>query len=141
MENRVDARMLEFYPQIKWLHIFAVALSGSLFALRGVATLAGANWPRAAVVRYTSYTIDSVLLTAALMLATMLPAGLFANHWLTLKLALVVVYIVLGTLALRRARTRTLRLGCFIAALMAFIAIVGIAIAHHPQGWWWLLHA
>lgn len=133
--------MLEFYPQIKWLHICAAALSGSLFALRGVATLAGANWPRAAVVRYASYTIDSVLLTAALMLATMLPAGLFANHWLTLKLVLVVVYIVLGALALRRARTRTrtLRVGCFVAALIVFAAIIGIAIAHHPQSWWWLL--
>jgi hypothetical protein len=40
------------------------------------------NWPRFAPVRYLSYTIDTVLLTAALMLWTILPSGLFANGWL-----------------------------------------------------------
>lgn len=33
--------MLEFYPQIKWLHIACVLASGSLFALRGLLTQFG----------------------------------------------------------------------------------------------------
>ena len=53
-----------------------------------------------AIVRYSSYTVDTVLLTAALMLVSMLPAAMFANHWLTVKLVLVVAYVGLGTLAL-----------------------------------------
>ena len=56
-----------------------------------------------------SYTIDTVLLTAALMLLTILPGAMFANGWLTTKLVLVVVYVVLGTFALKRGRTPRVR--------------------------------
>ena len=37
--------------------------------------LAGQRWPRVAPVRYASYAIDTTLLTAALMLVTILPGG------------------------------------------------------------------
>jgi uncharacterized membrane protein SirB2 len=127
--------MIEFYPQIRFVHILAISLSGSLFALRGLGILAGARWPQAFVVRYLSYTIDTVLLTAALMLVAVLPAAMFANHWLTVKLVLVVVYVVLGVFALRRGRSRTIRATCYVAALLVFAAIVGIARMHHPLGW------
>jgi uncharacterized membrane protein SirB2 len=127
--------MIEFYPQIRFVHILAISLSGGLFALRGLGMLAGARWPQAFVVRYLSYTIDTVLLTAALMLVAVLPAAMFANHWLTVKLVLVVVYVVLGVFALRRGRSRTIRATCYVAALLVFAAIVGIARMHHPLGW------
>ena len=127
--------MIEFYPQIRFTHILAITLSGSLFALRGLGVLAGARWPQAAVLRYLSYSIDTVLLTAALMLLTLLPAAMFANHWLTVKLTLVVVYVVLGGFALRRGRTPRVRAICYFAALLVFITIVGIARAHQPLGW------
>jgi uncharacterized membrane protein SirB2 len=127
--------MIEFYPQIRFVHILAISLSGSLFALRGLGILAGARWPQAFVVRYLSYTIDTVLLTAALMLVAGLPAAMFANHWLTVKLVLVVVYVVLGVFALRRGRSRAIRATCYVAALLVFAAIVGIARMHHPLGW------
>ena len=97
--------MIEFYPQIKWVHVAAVIASGALFALRGTGVLAGAGWPMFAPLRYLSYTIDTVLLTAALMLATILHQYPFVHAWLTVKVLLLVVYIVLGTLALKRART------------------------------------
>ena len=132
--------MMEFYLPIKWVHICAVLLSGCLFALRGGAALCGAVWPYAAAARYTSYAIDTMLLSAALMLATILPAGYFSNHWLTTKLALIAVYIVLGAFALRRTRSRGARVLCLAAALATFVSVIGIAIAHHPLGWVLLLH-
>jgi len=76
-----------------------------------------------------------VLLTAALMLVTILPGAMFANHWLTLKLTLLVVYVVAGTLALKRARTPRARILFFIAALAVYAIMLGIARAHHPLGW------
>lgn len=132
--------MIEFYPQIRNLHILAVILSGSLFALRGLGMLAGGRWSQAPPVRYLSYSIDTVLLTAALMLFTMLPGVVFANHWLAAKLLLVVVYVVLGVFALRRGRTMRVRLSCYLAALLVFLLIIGIARAHEPLGWfrYWL---
>lgn len=127
--------MIEFYPQIRFVHILAISLSGGVFALRGMGALAGMRWPQWAAVRYLSYGIDTVLLTAALMLVTILPGAMFANGWLTAKLVLVVVYVVLGVFALRRGRTRGMRAGCYAAALLVFAAIVGIARMHHPLGW------
>ena len=128
--------LMAFYPQIKWAHIAAVTASGSLFALRGLLVQANRpRWAMAAPVRYLSYSIDTVLLTAALMLLTLLPAAMFANGWLTWKLVLIVVYVVLGTFALKRGRTPRARAIAFVAALLVFVAIIGIALAHHPLGW------
>lgn len=127
--------MIEFYLQIKWVHIVAVTFSGSLFALRGAGILLGKRWPQSAPVRYLSYTIDTILLTAALMLLTILPGAMFANGWLAVKLSLVVMYVVLGVFALRRGRTPRTRATCYFLALLTFIAIVGIARRHHPWGW------
>lgn len=127
--------MLEFYPQIRQVHITAVCLSGALFALRGLGVLAGHSWPRHAVLRYGSYTIDTVLLTAALMLLTILPGAMFANHWLTVKLCFVVAYIVLGIAMMRSRRGRAARAGFYAAALFAYATAFGIARMHHPAGW------
>jgi len=128
--------LMAFYPQIKWVHVAAISASGSLFALRGALVQAGRpGWAMAAPVRYLSYTIDTVLLTAALMLLTILPGAMFANGWLAVKLVLVGAYVVLGTFALKRGRTPRLRATCFVAALLVFATIIGIAFAHHPLGW------
>ena len=126
--------MIEFYPQIKWVHIAAVLTSGGLFALRGFAMLAGGRWYMAAPLRFLSYTIDTVLLTAAFMLATMLHQYPFAQAWLTVKVTLLVVYIVLGSYALKRGGTRAVRAWCFAAALLTYGFIISVARAHDPRG-------
>jgi uncharacterized membrane protein SirB2 len=127
--------MIEFYPQILWMHIAAVTASGSLFALRGLPIPAGSRWGMSAPVRYLSYGIDTILLTAALMLVTILPGAMFANGWLATKLILLIAYVVLGSFALKRGRTPKTRRVCYIAALVVFATMVGIARAHHPLGW------
>lgn len=126
--------MIEFYPQVKLAHVAAVIASGSLFALRGLGVMSAANWPMWAPLRYLTYTVDTVLLTAALMLATMLHQYPFVHGWLTVKVTLLVAYIVLGTFALKRGQTRTTRTACFVAALAVYLFIVSVARAHHPMG-------
>jgi uncharacterized membrane protein SirB2 len=126
--------MAEFYLQIKWVHIAAVIASGALFFLRGGAQLLGARWTMAAPLRYLSYTVDTVLLTAALMLATILHQMPFVNGWLTAKVLLLVVYIVLGSFALKRATNRFLQAVCWIGALLVYVFIISIARAHSPLG-------
>ena len=126
--------MLEFYPQIKAVHIAAVMASGSLFLVRGAAVQLGAAWAMAAPLRYLSYAIDTALLTAALMLATLIHQFPFVQGWLTAKVLLLVVYVVLGSFALKRGRTRVVRTSCWIAALLVYLFIVSIARAHNPLG-------
>jgi uncharacterized membrane protein SirB2 len=126
--------MLEFYPQIKFVHVACVVLSGSLFAVRGMLSMANSSLVDHAMLRFASYTIDTTLLTAALMLATMLHQYPFAQAWLTAKVLLLIVYIVLGTYALRRAHTRRARGACLIAALAILMFMASIAHTHNAFG-------
>jgi uncharacterized membrane protein SirB2 len=116
------------------VHVAAVIASGTLFALRGAGVLAGARWPMFAPLRYLTYTVDTVLLTAALMLATILHQYPFVHGWLTVKVLLLVVYIGLGSFALKRGRTPAARAGFFAAAVLVYLFIVSVARAHHPLG-------
>lgn len=126
--------MIEFYPQIKSVHIAAVVASGLLFALRGASALAGQRWPGHLAVRAASWSIDTVLLTAALMLLTVLPREVFGNGWLATKVVLLIVYIGLGTFALKPRLSIAARSGFYVAALATFVFIFTVARAHHPLG-------
>jgi len=126
--------MLEFYPEIRLLHITAVLASGALFAARGLGLLLGARWPRLAAVRYSSYIIDTVLLTAAMMLMTIVRQYPFVHGWLTVKVVLLVVYILLGVLAFRSNQPGRTRLVLWICALLVYLFIISVARAHHPLG-------
>lgn len=134
--------MLEFYPQIKSVHVVSVVASVALFALRGGLLLAGrqrcARW---LPLRWASWSIDTVLLSAALMLLTILPSALFANHWLSAKLALLLAYIGLGRFALCHARTPASRAGGYVAALAVVALMYSIARSHHPLGFLRLIGA
>ncbi len=128
--------MMAFYPQIKWVHVASVLASGSLFLLRGLLVQSGRERvAMMAPLRLLSYGIDTVLLSAALMLLTILPHGMFSNGWLATKLVLLAAYVVLGSFALKRGRTPRVRMACYLAALVVYVAIIGIARAHHPWGW------
>ena len=130
--------MIEFYPQIKQAHIGFVLLSGGLFALRGLLLLAGQRWANARPIRWLSYTIDTGLLTAALMLLVVLKLNPFVVPWLAVKLVLLVVYVLLGYIALKRAHGWP-RVAWYAAALACFGFMYTVARAHHPlgllQGW------
>ena len=127
--------MEEFYPQIRAVHIWSVIASGLLFAARGGAfNFVGADWPKTLPVRLLSWTIDTTLLTAALILMTVVRQYPFVDHWLTVKVTLLVVYIVLGTQAFAASHSRRTRITFWLAALLVFGFIVTVARAHHPLG-------
>ena len=126
--------MIEFYPQIKLAHIGLVLASGLLFAIRGLLVMLGQRWAMAAPLRWLSYTIDTSLLTAALMLLVVLQVNPFTTVWLATKLILLVVYVVLGSLALKRAKGRGMRLATYLAALAVFGFMYSVARTHHPLG-------
>ena len=127
--------MEAYYLQIRTVHVAAALASGCLFLLRGLALNGfSARWPKALPVRVLSWTIDTTLLTAALMLMTVVRQYPFVDHWLTVKVVLLVVYIGLGTQAFASGRSRRLRTGFWVAALLLFAFIVTVARAHHPLG-------
>jgi uncharacterized membrane protein SirB2 len=125
-----------WYPWIKQTHIALVAASGTLFALRGLAVLAGARWPRQAAVRVASVAIDTLLLGAGAMLWNVLQLNPLRDQWLAAKLMLLVLYVMLGTLAFKGARSAPRRLVFLLAAMLTFATMVSVALTHHPLGFW-----
>lgn len=126
--------LLDHYMTLRNSHIGLVSASGALFAVRGLGVLAGATWPMAAWVRRLSVAIDVLLLAAGLTLWTMLGLNPAREHWLGTKLVLLLLYIVLCSLALKRGRTRRHKALFFVLALVLFGFMVTVALKHSPAG-------
>ena len=122
--------MTEYYFALRAVHMTCAALTISLFFARGLMMLAGSPLLAHPAVRIPPMLVDTVLLVSALMLTTIVHQYPFQAGWLTAKVVLLVVYVVLGSIALRRGRTRAIRAAAFVAALATVGCIVAIARAH-----------
>jgi uncharacterized membrane protein SirB2 len=127
--------VIEHFPFVRSLHVAAALTSGALFALRGLAMWHGSNLGMSAPVRWASYAIDTVLLAAAVTLAYWLHRVPFVDHWVTTKVVLVTLYVVLGSLALKRAPTPATRRLSLVLALLAFLAVYLVARDHGAARW------
>jgi len=110
-----------------------MTLSGA-FVVFAFAALAGARWPLALPVRAASWIVDTGLLGAGALLWATLQINPLVHTWLGAKLLLLLVYIGLGTMALRRARGPVARAAWTAAALSCFGWMVATALAHDPRG-------
>ena len=126
--------MIELYLPLRHTHIACAILTVTLFVLRGGLMIADSPWQRNVVLRYLPHAVDTVLLTTALMLTTVIRQFPFSTDWLTMKVLLLVVYIVLGSIALKRGRTRRIRVAAFLAALLTVAFLLTVARAHDPLG-------
>lgn len=129
--------MASYYFLIKSVHVWSVTLSIALFVLRGGLMLAESPWRAAGVLRWLPHVVDTVLLTSALMLTGIVHQYPFANGWLTAKVLGLVAYVVLGSIALRRGRTRRVRVAALAGALVAVAYVVTTALHHdwNPVRW------
>jgi len=126
--------MSAWYLTIKSVHVWSVFLSVALFVLRGGLMLADSRLLQSPLFRVIPHVIDAVLLTSALMLTTIIHQYPFVHGWLTVKVLAVVAYIVLGSIAIRRGRSKPIRIAALLAALTVVGFIYSVARAHHPLG-------
>lgn len=126
--------MLEFYPEIRAMHIAAVLISGMLFALRGLGLMLKMKWPRIAPIRYLTYTVDTVLLSAAIMLVLTIEQYPFIHGWLTVKVFLLVIYVFLGVMAFSETRPPRARFTFWLTAVFVYAFIISVAKSHNPWG-------
>ncbi|MEQ1630019.1 MAG: SirB2 family protein [Gallionella sp.] len=120
---------------LKLVHVGCVFISYMLFVVRGVWSLnASANLQRRWV-KVLPHTVDTLLLGSAVTLAWMLGISPFAAPWLAAKIIALLLYIVLGTIAIKRGKTREVRLLAWILAQLLFAYIVLTAVTHDPVPW------
>lgn len=120
------------YSLLKQLHLATIALSLALFLLRGAWMMAASPMLQARWVRVVPHIIDTLLLASGIGLAVLIQQYPLIHGWLTAKVFALILYIVLGTLALKRGKTRAQRIAAWFAALGVFGYIVAVALAHDP---------
>lgn len=113
-------------------HVGLVTLSVSLFLLRFAWALGGSGAPRHRALSILPHVIDTALLASGVWLVLLTRQFPFVSAWLSLKLLAVVAYVVLGSLALRRGRTRQARAVAGALALLVVAWIVVTARARDP---------
>ena len=120
------------YTLLKSIHVLTVVLSIGFFFVRGVWMIGDSGMLQRTWVRVTPHVNDTVLLISAIALTFEIDQYPFVQGWLTAKVIGLLVYIALGTVALRRGKTKTVRVSAWIGALAVFAYIVLVAIHHDP---------
>jgi uncharacterized membrane protein SirB2 len=118
------------YLGLKHLHVTCAAFSLGLFMLRGWWMVGNPARLQQRWVRIVPHVIDTVLLASAIALTFVIRQWPFYQDWLTAKVIGLVIYIVLGTIALKRGRTLRVRLVAFFSAIAVFLWIVATARMH-----------
>lgn len=126
--------LIELYAPVKLTHISSVLLSGAIFTFRAALDQCRFALAHNPTLKRFSYANDSLLLITGLSLMVITQQYPITHDWLTVKLTLVLVYIALGIMALRKGRTPLVRRVFFVAALCVYLFIISIARSHHPLG-------
>ena len=121
------------YGLLKSVHVLCAGLSVSGYIVRGVWMLQESPRLQAGWVKVTPHVIDTLLLVSAIALAIQVEQYPFVHGWLTAKVLALIAYIGLGSIGLKRGRTRTARLTAGIAALATFGYIVAVAVTRSPS--------
>ncbi len=122
---------MDSYVIFKHLHMTAVALSGLLFMVRGLWLLQGSTQLQAKWVKITPHVVDTLLLVSAiamLVVAQQFPA------WVHVKITLLVVYIGLGLMAFKKAKTQGQKLTFLLAAVAVYVFLISVALTKSPAG-------
>ncbi|TQV85718.1 regulator SirB [Exilibacterium tricleocarpae] len=124
---------------LKIIHMSCALLALAGFTLRGVWMLADSPLLQRRWVKIAPHIIDTLLLGSALVLAVQMHLSPTQQPWLLAKILALVLYIGLGTVALKRGKTKTVRGVAWVAALMVFGYIMVVATIKSPWGYLALL--
>lgn len=120
---------MDYYLPIKHIHMLTAYLTVALFVLRLGLDVAGKPGWRATPLRFLPHINDTILLTAAVALLAVGPFQLFVHHWLTLKVVLLVGYIVAGVFAMKPQYKVRVRAIAAVLALVQVLVIFHLAMA------------
>lgn len=120
------------YQVLKYFHVTCVVLSGLGFCLRGWWMFLESPKLNAWLTRVLPHALDSLLLGSALTMVYLSGQYPFVQGWLTAKLFGLLAYIVFGAIALKRGKTKAVRLTFFALAVLAYGYIVGAALSRSP---------
>ena len=126
--------MAEYYSLLRTIHISCISVSLCLFIFRGMLMLTNSAYLHKKWLRILPHCIDTLLLSSAILLTIILQQYPLMNSWLTMKLICLIIYIILGSIALKRGKTKQLRIIALLAAILIFLFMYSVARYHHFAG-------
>jgi uncharacterized membrane protein SirB2 len=123
------------YLIFKYAHVVAAVTTISGFVLRGYWMLVDSKKLQHPVTKIAPHIIDTVFLLAGIGLIWLLHPEPLKQPWLIAKFAGLIVYVLLGTVAIRRGPTKEIRMIAFAGAVAVFAYIVGVALTRSPLSW------
>jgi uncharacterized membrane protein SirB2 len=123
------------YAALKITHVSCVVASYALFVLRGAWMLSGSALLGQRWATVVPHVVDTLLLASAVAMAVMSRQYPLQAPWLTAKVIALVVYIALGTVALKRGKTLRARAAAWVAAQAVFFYIVAVALTRAALPW------
>lgn len=127
------------YLAFKHSHMMFAVISGLLFLIRGCWMMADSGMLQKKWVKIVPHINDTLLLICAIVLCFLINQYPLQQDWLTVKVVALVVYIGLGVVALKRGKTKAVRVVAFFAALLVFVFTMSVARLHNPLGFLSLL--
>ncbi|MBB5213457.1 SirB2 family protein [Parapusillimonas granuli] len=121
------------YLLIKHVHMTAAGLSIVFFLVRAFWSIQGSALLQNRLVKTLPHVIDTVLLLAGVTLAAMIGPE---QPWILVKIIALLAYIGVGTIAIKRGKTRTARATAALVAVAIFAYIVGVAMTKSALSWW-----
>lgn len=115
------------FDTVKQIHLLTVVLSFVGFFIRGIWMMKESPMLQAKLVKILPHIIDTVFLVAGISLVVMGSYSVFDEPWLIAKIIGLVAYIVLGTIALKRGKTKKIRTIAWFAAMTVFAYIYFVA--------------
>ena len=125
---------MSLFAILKNMHMASAFLSVGGFLLRGFWMLIDSSLLHNRAAKILPHAIDTLLLGSAVSMLIILHASPFATPWLVAKILALLLYILLGMIALRFGRTRAQRASAYFAALLTASYIVSVAISKSPLG-------
>jgi uncharacterized membrane protein SirB2 len=119
--------MMTLYEWLKYLHVSAISLSIVGFIVRVLLTLHHSSYQNRYWFKKLPHKVDTVLLATALTMVYLLGVNPLTTFWLTEKIIGLLVYILLGLIALRWGKTRTIKIIAACLAITVFCYIVYVA--------------
>jgi uncharacterized membrane protein SirB2 len=126
---------MTLYLVLKYAHMVAAVATISGFMLRGYWMLTESARLQLPVARIAPHIVDTVFLLAGVGMAWLLQLHPLTQPWLLAKFTGLIAYILLGTVALKRGRTKQTRMIALVGAVGVFTYIAGVALTKSPLSW------
>lgn len=123
------------YPLLKHAHVLLAGLTLTGFVVRGYWMMTGSDKLRRPVTRVLPHVVDTVFLFSGIAMLVMVSMNPLTQNWLLAKFAGLIVYVLLGTIAIRRGPSLETRSVAFVAAVATFAYVVGVALSKSPASW------